>query len=251
MKMGIRLLGSLFWDINSLYLVEFLAIVAGVLASFYGYNPKGSGIDLSSGSIDLGFSFYNHLMFQISYGIFNIYKIFILILGASGVFLFSIFISKNKFSVLYLMGYKKWEIITSYFILFLLYSLFLLIVSFILISYIEFLAIGYKLLFYFFIFTIANLMFYLSTGFLIAILTKNSLIPGASIIILFYIAIPSTYLKATNTLSFGVFNLINYYLSYGFTYIAVEAIIVEILLSLFFVILSIFIANYRSMKVIR
>lgn len=251
MKPFIKLFKPLFWDMNSLYMLEIFLIVAGITISIYGFQPGNSGIYLNSGSMDRGILSYQKLGYYISYGIFNIYHLFILIIGVTGIFIFSLFISKNKFSSIYLLGYKRKEIILAYYTIFLFYSIILIVLSFILILQIVLIGIIYRFVFYFSIFVIADLMFYLSTGFLIAIITKNSIIPGAFVLILYYIAIPSIFSKSSNTLQYGIFNSISYFLNYGFSSIEIQALTIKIFIALLLISISIAISYYSNMKVVR
>ncbi len=237
---------------NSMYMIEALFALSGVITSLFWYryiNTMVPGIDI--GYPDIGLSFYNDIVSEMSSYIFNVYRIFLIIIGASGVFIFSSIITRNKFLVLYSLGFKKSEIMVKYFSIFILYSMALLSISYAVLIYLNFLTVEYTIFLYLIIFSLANLVFFVSIGLIIATVTKNLIIPGTSVIILFYIALPLIYTRPQRSAGYAIFNLISFYQNYGFTDLAVQSIIFQMIIAIILLSAAILIADHRDMKVIR
>jgi len=63
--------------------------------------------------------------------------------------------------------------------------------------------------------------------------------------------VPLVYIRPHNTILSHLVDPVYSYLDYGFNHIAFIAAIIEILLSLIFIFLTMLIARYRDMKVVR
>jgi len=253
MKLKNNLASLIFQDFDGRYYIELLLLITISLTVYYSY------IQFLSMSPHLNYSypemrisyFFNRYLLNSSYPLFTVFYILIIVVSSYEIFLFSSAIMKNKFIAIYSMGYKKNYIVLSYFTMFVMYPLFLLCISCFLISYIDFLSIQWYILDRLLLFTCVNLIFFISIGFLLAVSTKNSLIPSAFIIVFFYLLIPFAYIRPENTIIYHLFYSMNAYLNFGLNGIAIQAIIIEFLLSIILLVLAMLIANYRDMKVIR
>ncbi len=253
MKIRNNLLSLIFQDFDNRYIIELIIIAFVSLSVYFSYDFSLSVPPyLNYGYHNAGISYYfNRYLYYASYPFFYIFYIVTIIISSYEIFLFSSSIVKNKFIVIFSMGFKKSSIILSYFIMFVLYPLLLLCISYFIILYVYFLSPQYHILYNLILFTFMNLMFFISIGILLSVLTKNSLMPSAFILIFFYLLVPFIYIKPENTLIYHIFDSTNAYLRFGFDKLTFNAIIIEFLLSIILVILSIFIANYRDMKVVR
>jgi hypothetical protein len=252
MRIKNNFVSLIFRESNDRYYMEVVLLIAvSIGVYFYFMDFMSISPHLNYNYPEMNASFFNVYLFYASYPLFNIFYILTIVISSYEIFLFSSSIMKNKFIVLYSMGFKKDLIILSYYTVFLLYPLFLFLISFFLITYIDFLSIKYSIIGLLLLFTCVNLTFYLSIGFLIATFTKNYLIPGAFIIVLFYLLVPFVYIRPQNTIIYHLFDSTRAYLNFGFNSIAIHAIIIEFIISGLLLILSMLIANYRDMKVIR
>jgi len=252
MKARNNLLKTLFYDTNRMYLIEAIIIFAGSIVIYEGYrniSPFIYHLDYPYSNLKL--SFFNNYIFSSSKWILSMYNLFIIIIAAYEIFIFSRIVENNRFITIYSLGFSKKEIMASYYIIFILYPLLLLSISYVIITLIEYLSFQYYLLIYLILFTALNLMLFISIGFIISIITKNSFLSGLFIILLFYIIMPMMFQKPKNTVMYHLFNSVYGYTNFGINNYTYYGLLIEFLLSVAIFIISIAITYYRDMKVVR
>ncbi|ARD85512.1 hypothetical protein ACLIKE_09850 [Ferroplasma acidiphilum] len=253
MRIKNNLMSIIFQDFDSRYFIEIILII-GICATVYFSYIQSISISphLNFGYPEIGvLFFFKQYLYYASYPLFTIFYIVTIVISSYEVFLFSSSIVRNKFLVMYSMGFRKNSIILSYFILFVIYPLLILSISYFVISYVDFFSIEYYIIWHLVLFTFISLMFFISIGMVLSAITKNLLIPGAFIIIFFYFLVPLVYIRPQNTILYHVVDPVYGYLNYGFNHITFIGVIIEVLLSLMFIFLTMLIARYRDMKVVR